>query len=345
MRIQLLLLALLALSACKKEILDQTVPQAGVYVVNEGNFNFGNGDVSVYNPATRSITNGLFKLANGYAPGDVVQSMSIQDSLVYLVVNNGQKIVVAEFPSFRFIHAIAMPGASPRYFLKVNDSISYVSDLYAQKIWLLNYRTRTVVGHIPVNGWTERMMKLENTILVQQRINSLLPGSEGAILKINPSNHSIVQQITFGSQNVNDILVDKQNRVWVTLDEDTAHSQSASIRCMATDFTILKQWMFSGTNNHPFSLCANTDSLSVYFFNRHLYLLSYDDMSLPANPLIDCTGRNIYASAVNPSNGEIYLSDALDYLQRSSIERYSATGVSIHTFNAGIISCNFVFHE
>lgn len=345
MRIQLLLLALVAFSACKKEIVDQTVPQTGVYVVNEGNFNFGNGDVSVYNPATRSITNGLFKLANGYAPGDVLQSMSIQDSLVYLVVNNAQKIVVAEFPSFRFIHAIAMPGAYPRYFLKVNDSIAYVSDLYAKKIWLLNYLTRTVVGHIPVNGWTERMMMVENTILVQQRINSLLPGSVGAILKINPATHSIAQQITFGSQNVNDMVADKQNRIWLALDEDTANSQPASIRCMAPDFTTLKQWTFTGSNNHPSSLAANADSSSVYFYNRHLYYLRFNDITIPTHPFIDCTGRNIYATAVNPANGEIYLSDALDYLQRSSIERYSATGVSLHTFNAGIISCNYVFHE
>ena len=43
------------------------------------------------------------------------------------------------------------------------------------------------------------------------------------------------------------------------------------------------------------------------------------------------------------SNGEIYVSDAIDYLQRGSIYRYSASGNLIDQFKAGIIPGGFCF--
>ncbi len=62
MRFLPLLLLLFALSACRKEVDENSVPDSGVYIVNEGNFNFGNGDVSVYDPELQTISNGLLKM-------------------------------------------------------------------------------------------------------------------------------------------------------------------------------------------------------------------------------------------------------------------------------------------
>ncbi len=345
MRFLPLLLLLFALSACRKEVDDSSVPDSGVYIVNEGNFNFGNGDVSVYDPELQTISNGLFKTANGFAPGDVLQSIFVKDSLAYLVINNGQKIIVTYFPSFQFVRSISMPGASPRYFLPVNDSIAYVSELYAKKIWLVNYIAGNVVGQISVNGWTERMYKVGETVVVQQRTVSLQPGSVAAVLKINTLTNTVTHQLTFGKQNVNSVAVDKFNRIWLALDEDTASAQPASIACLASDLSVIKEFDFSGSNNHPSALACSADGESVIYYNRHLIRLHFSDVTLPNTPFIDCSGKNVYAVSVNPKNGEVYLSDALDYLQKSSIERYSATGVRLHSFNAGIISSNFYFHE
>src|SRR5208283_4147750 len=88
----------------------------GVYVINQGNFGFGNGEVSFYNPANNQVANNLFDSVNGFHPGDVLQSMYILDSLGFIVVNNSQRILEVKIPSFKWVRTITMPNSSPRYF-------------------------------------------------------------------------------------------------------------------------------------------------------------------------------------------------------------------------------------
>ena len=43
-----------------------------------------------------------------------------------------------------------------------------------------------------------------------------------------------------------------------------------------------------------------------------------------------------YGLTINPVNGEIYVSDAVDYVQSGTVLRYSQDGELLDTFNVGI---------
>ena len=43
-----------------------------------------------------------------------------------------------------------------------------------------------------------------------------------------------------------------------------------------------------------------------------------------------------YKIAVNPENGDIYVSDAKTYVQNGTVYRYSSDGVLLSSFDAGI---------
>jgi len=60
--------------------------------------------------------------------------------------------------------------------------------------------------------------------------------------------------------------------------------------------------------------------------------MSISDTTLPSTPFINGNGKLFYTLSVDASNGEIYVSDAIDYLQRGSIYRYSASGNLIDQF-------------
>ena len=51
-----------------------------LFILNEGNFNYGNGTVSIYDPKKKELQNEAFIKANGMKVGDVVQSMKMHNS-------------------------------------------------------------------------------------------------------------------------------------------------------------------------------------------------------------------------------------------------------------------------
>jgi len=49
---------------------------------------------------------------------------------------------------------------------------------------------------------------------------------------------------------------------------------------------------------------------------------------------------------IEPSSGDVIVGDALDYVQRSTIYRYSSDGTQLKAqYKAGIISNGFLFGE
>ena len=53
----------------------------GLFVCNEGNFQYGNATLSYYNPKTKKVENEIFYRANAMKLGDVCQSMIIRNGI------------------------------------------------------------------------------------------------------------------------------------------------------------------------------------------------------------------------------------------------------------------------
>ena len=60
---------------------------SGVFVLNEGNFQFSNGSLSFYDPKADTVANNLFYKVNNAPLGDVAESMAMMDGKLYIVVN------------------------------------------------------------------------------------------------------------------------------------------------------------------------------------------------------------------------------------------------------------------
>lgn len=338
-------LACLLVASCKKDKQAELPVKTGVYIINEGNFNFGTADVSVYDAETNTIINDVFTAANNYPLGDVAQSMYVKDSTGYIVVNNSAKIEVVRLPSFKGIKTISIPGSSPRCFLPVNDSIAYVSELYAKKIWVVNYQTGNVVTTISTTGWTEKMLRLNNYVVVQQRTADNLPNSENRLLRINVSNHTLNDSYDLSKQDVTGLDADAQGRVWVSIDEDSTTNKKSALVCFDQSFTPLKTLAHTSFGHHFSQVSIHTATGKIVYADGDVLTANVSDASLGNQVLISKGSRNIYAIGLNPKNGDVYVSDALDFVQRSRVYRYDSNGNEIHSFTAGIISGNFTFNE
>ena len=73
----------------------------GVFVVNEGNFNYGGATLSYYDPTFKQVENEVFYRANAMKLGDVAQSMIIRDNVGWIVVNNSHVVFAIDLTTFR----------------------------------------------------------------------------------------------------------------------------------------------------------------------------------------------------------------------------------------------------
>ncbi|MDU8955858.1 MAG: YncE family protein, partial [Bacteroides sp.] len=70
------------------EMEDFSATGDGLFITNEGNFQYGNATLSYYDPETKTVENEVFYRANAMKLGDVAQSMTIRNDVGWVVVNN-----------------------------------------------------------------------------------------------------------------------------------------------------------------------------------------------------------------------------------------------------------------
>ncbi len=339
-----LILLIALISSCHKDKTSDLPKSKGVYIINEGNFGFGNADVSFYNPETKAVTNDLFKTANGYSLGDVAQSMYIKDSVAFIVVNNSAKIEMVKIPSFQKIRTITISGSSPRYILPVDDSMAYVTELYSNKIHVINYLTGNLKTDISVPQYTEHLVRVDEYVFAEGKKIYSSPSSKGAVYRIRIADNTFVDRKEFAGD-AGGIVQDKNKNIWIALDEDSTTSTKASLVCLDKDLNTLAQYSMNSFGFHPNHLCMDGNGETLFFLaGKNIYTTSISN--LQPTILFTSNASNVYSIDVDPVSGDIYLSDALDYVQSSHIYRHDKTGTLIHSFTAGVISGNFAFtHE
>lgn len=66
-------------------------PKGGLFILNEGNFQFGNATIDYYDFETQKLSTNALETTNNRKLGDVLQSIARYGNKGYLVVNNSQK--------------------------------------------------------------------------------------------------------------------------------------------------------------------------------------------------------------------------------------------------------------
>ncbi len=339
----LFLILIAFISCCHKDKINDLPTGKGVYIVNEGNFNFGNGEVSFYDPNTNAVTNNLFQTVNGYSLGDVAQSMFIKDSIAFVVVNNSSKIELVKLPSFQSIRTIEIAGSSPRYILPVSDSIAYVTELYSNKIFVVNYLTGNLKTEISIPQYTEHLVQSGEYVFVEGKKIYSNPSAKGALHRIRISDNTYIDKKEFAGD-AEGIAVDSNKFVWILTGADSASATTAAIRVFDKNFNLLFNYSFGQLADHPTMLKVDAARGAVWYVLGKDVLMT-DNFSFPGWPFIHSSATNIYSIGVEPVTGDVYVSDALDFVQQSRIYRYNKSGTLIHSFTAGIISGNFAFNH
>jgi hypothetical protein len=331
-----ILIALTLLNSCKKQEIgpqcpacqDEVVPTTtDVLIGCEGNFGWGNASLSSYNPITKNVSNQVFQNVNGFGLGDVLQDITEINGTLYITMNNSSKIVMVDTSDYSFKGEITGFN-SPRYITSKNDK-AYVSDLYSNSIQIVDLVSKTITGNIVTQRWVEHL------VIHQDYLYVTAPDTNW-VFKINTLNDMIEDTIIVG-KSPSGIAKDKNEKIWV-LSSGGTNGELATLK-KYNPFTsqIEQNIVFNSLTASPGNLRMDDAKENLYFLNEGLQSISIDDVAITSAKQIPTNGSVFYGMNVDPNNKDIYITDAVDYVQQGKVYRYDSIYQPIDTFVVGII--------
>ena len=158
LRIAIAAILLLSTSCMKwdyglEESFDTSASGEGLFICNEGNFQYGNATLSYYDPATKTVQNEVFYRANAMKLGDVCQSMIIRNGIGWVIVNNSHVVFAIDINTFKEVGRITNL-TSPRYIHFISDEKAYITQIWDNRIFIVNPKRYEITGYIEVPNMT-----------------------------------------------------------------------------------------------------------------------------------------------------------------------------------------------
>ena len=335
--------ALVMLAGCMKWEYGQeeafNTTSSGLFITNEGNFQYGNASLSFYDPASGEIENEIFYRANGMKLGDVAQSMIIRNGIGWVVVNNSHVVFAIDINTFREVGRITNL-TSPRYMHFVSADKAYITQIWDNRITVVNPRTYQITGYIDCPAMTMETGSTEQMVQWGDYVYVNCWSYQNRILKIDTRTDTVVDELEVGIQPTS-LVLDRNGKIWTITDggyEGSPYGYEAPslYRIDAETFRIEREFPFA-LGDDPSEVQLNGAGDRIYWLNDDVWEMDVEAERLPVRPFLEQRETIYYGLTVDPRSGEVYVADAIDYQQQGMIYRYSPEGELLDEFYVGII--------
>jgi YVTN family beta-propeller protein len=313
----------------------------GVFITNEGSFGNSNGSLSFYKYDNDSVYNAIFELVNSRPLGDVVQSATVSGDMVYIVVNNSNKVEVANRNTM--LEAGVIEGLiSPRYMVAKSNK-GFISCWGDNSVKVVDLTTLAVTKTVGTNGsGPEKMLISNNKLYV---INSGGWGMDSTIAVINTTTDELIKNIQV-PYNPRDLVIDKQGYIWVLCYGKEIYNSDFTAIIEQTPSKIYKidpstdEIMASGdlfAEQHPSSLEIDNDGSTLYvgggFSFGGVYKATISESDITLNQIIT---DYAYGFNFDPATGVLFVAIAGNYTSAGVMKRYKNDGTLLGTYTCGI---------
>ena len=344
--------------SCKKEK-DPANPfnenlESCVLIVDQGNFEKSNGDISFFNRITKKSASTVFSTINNRPLGDVVQSISRFNSKYYIVVNNSDKIEIVQEGSFRSIGVIN-DLQQPRYFLGISSTKAYVSEWQKPDnsgipalgtIAVIDLSTNTITKRITAGFGAENMLKAGNFVYVA---NSGGFGVDSTVTVIDYTTDAVVATIAMES-NPQGFIQDKDGKIWTLCGglmnwlTYAMTSQPALVRINPDGNSVEATYSMSAAPGVASNISTNAAKDKIFFninYGNGVYAFDISASSIDPAPVLNVT---LTGFGVDPKNDYLYCADPGDYATNGTIRRYNSAYQIVDSFKVGLVPGGFLFN-
>ena len=331
-------------------------------VVNSGNFNMSNASLTLWNAETGSRNN-AFASANGFKLGDVAQSATVHDDLLWIVVNNSNIIFAVDKATLKERGRIDSGIVSPRYIHFVSDEKAYVTQMYSDQIAIINPKTYSVTGYIQSSGGPASDGSTEEMVQVGDYVYVNLWSYGDRIGRIDVNTDKITNMYIVGLQPYS-LVKDRDDNLWTLCDgggwsdNPIGYEAPTLVELDLHPGTVGSTWDKRRVFELPLGasvskLCTNGIGTRLYFIvndydadgknNGGVYMLDLTEQYPAFRIVVPAADRYLYSLTVSPITEEIFVADAIDYQQAGCVYRYSSDGALIGVFDAGVIPTSYAW--
>ncbi|MFT2007324.1 DUF5074 domain-containing protein [Pontibacter sp. 13R65] len=336
----------LALSSCEDKASRPkgTYAENAVLISNEGAFTASNASVSYYNRNNGTVENNIFSKENDrQVLGDVLQSIAVYNDRAYMVMNNSQKVVVANANTFKAegeISGLEMP----RYFAALDNQKAYVTEWVSfdnnGRVAVIDLNTLTVTKTIEVGVNPEQLIIAGGKVYVGH--------ANGDFISVINTSSDAVETTIPVTHGPSYLVVDRDNNLWALSSgmkdwrvDKSQHTAGALAKINLSSNTVTNTLTFASNTASSGRLAINSskDKL-LYSYNGKIHQQDISTNTLNSTPLINRSSNSI---GVDPASNYIYIGTAPNYSSDDWVVRYNTTGAVVDSFRVGIAPNGFVF--
>lgn len=332
----------------------------GFYLLNEGNMGSNKATLDYYDYTTGKYHKNIYATINPDVVkelGDVGNDIKIYGGKLYAVINVSNKVEVMDARTVKRIGQIQIPNCRYMAFangkayvssyagpviIEPNAPIGYVAEVDTATLQVLR---KVIVGYQP-----EEMAIAGNKLYVANSGGYRVPNYDRTVSVIDLATFTEIKKIDVAI-NLHHIKADRYGDLYVSSRGDYYDVQpSLHVIDTKTD-KVTKSMQLASSN-----LWMHGDTAYIYGsafnYNTHDWTISYSMLDLktetilPGSFITDGTDKNIkmpYGVAVHPVTGDIYVTDARDYVSPGTLYCLDKNGKRKWSVTTGDIPAHFAF--
>lgn len=305
-----------------------------VLIFNQGGFNRGDASISAFNTQTGVVQHNLFLNRNSRPLGDVFQSWTKHNGLLYLVINNIRKIEVIEPGSLTSLRTLNFPGhISPRYLAILPDDSGFVTSLFTDYVYKFNISNGALIDSIHVGAGQEGILFADNKLFVAKNLNSDWSAASGVVI-IDPTTLNIER--TIATLPGASMMISTPAEVIVNATGEWGMDNGGVTRISRSN----------PNHSSTIELNATTSGLTYSAFHNSIFVLSNGivKIDLTNENQTRLSNRSFYGIGVyDLEEGTIYAAYAGNYSDPGFVYRYNINGNLLDSIGVGVAPVSFYF--
>ncbi len=338
----------------------------GMYLLNEGNMGSNKATIDYLDFCNGTYIRNIYGEHNPNVIkelGDVGNDIQVYGNRLYAVINCSHKVEVMDLRTCRRIGQIDIPNC--RY-IRFHGDKAYISsyvgpvsiDPNAQlgAIFEVDTATLRITRQVTVGYQPEEFEIIGNHLYVANSGGYRAPDYDSTLSVIDLQDFRQVKKIPV-CVNPHRVRKDQYNRLWITSRGDHKDVQPQLV-CLspiansllpitnaptASEMVIINDSMYYYGSHWSDETMSNQITYSV--FNIH-DTLPFKEQEVGSSLITDGTDKNIkipYGIQVNPYNGDIYITDAKNYVSSGQLHCYSREGKRKWSVRTGDIPAHMCF--